>query len=50
MTWVERERGWVAAPNGTVKALAKNGFEECKREMTRRPAPPGRASRRARER
>jgi hypothetical protein len=43
MTWIEGERGWVAAPEEIVTALGKDGFEECKREMTtsrpdRRPA------------
>ena len=34
MTWIEQEHGWVAAPEEIVKALAKDGFEECKRETT----------------
>ena len=34
MTWLEQEHGWVAAPEEIVKALAKDGFEECKRETT----------------
>jgi hypothetical protein len=34
MTWTAEERGWVAAPEDIVMALAKDGFEECKREMT----------------
>ncbi len=34
MTWIEQEHGWVAAPAEIVKALSKDGFEECKREMT----------------
>lgn len=43
MTWIEQEHGWVAAPEEIVKALSKDGFEECKRAMTtsrrdRRPA------------
>ncbi len=43
MTWIEQEHGWVAAPEEIVKALSRDGFEECKREMTtsrrdRRPA------------
>ncbi len=31
MAWIEQENGWVAAPEEIVKALAKDGFEECKR-------------------
>jgi hypothetical protein len=43
MTWMEPEGGWMAAPDEIVGAFAKDGFEECKREMTtsrrdRRPA------------
>ena len=34
MTWIERERGWDAAPDEIVTALSRDGFEECKREMT----------------
>ena len=44
MTWIEQEHGWVAAPEEIVKALSKDGFEECKREMTtsrRDRRPPG---------
>ncbi len=37
MTWIEQEHGWVAAPEEIVKALSKDGFEECEREMTTRP-------------
>ncbi len=43
MTWIDQEHGWVGAPEEIVKALWKDGFEGCKREMTtsrrdRRPA------------
>lgn len=43
MTWMEPEHGWVAAPEAILTALVKDGFEECKRELTtsrsdRRPA------------
>lgn len=43
MTWMEPERGWMAAPDEIVEALANDGFEECKHEVTtsrrdRRPA------------
>jgi len=43
MTWREAESGWIAVPEEIVTALAREGFEECKREMTtsrrdRRPA------------
>jgi hypothetical protein len=34
MTWIEAERGWVAAPEEIVSALSTDGFAECKREMT----------------
>jgi hypothetical protein len=34
MTWVEAEQGWAAAPEDIVKALSRDGFEECKRELT----------------
>src|SRR5439155_545810 len=42
-TWREAESGWIAVPEEIVTALAREGFEECKREMTtsrrdRRPA------------
>jgi len=34
MTWSEAEQGWAAAPEEIVNALASDGFEECKREVT----------------
>ena len=34
MDWIEEEKGWVAAPDDVVGALSKDGFDECKREMT----------------
>ena len=34
MTWIEYQRGWVAAPDDVLGALARDGFHECKREMT----------------
>ncbi|TMQ24411.1 MAG: hypothetical protein E6K82_08835 [Candidatus Rokuibacteriota bacterium] len=34
MTWTEREHGWVAVPDEVLEALARGGFQECKREMT----------------
>jgi hypothetical protein len=34
MTWIDAERGWVAAPDEIVSALSSDGFEECKREVT----------------
>jgi hypothetical protein len=34
MTWIEQEHGWVGAPEEIVKALSKDGFDECKHEMT----------------
>lgn len=43
MTWTEAEHGWVAAPDEVMTALSRDGFDECKRELTtsrrdRRPA------------
>ncbi len=34
ITWIERERGWVATPEDIVNVLSQEGFEECKRETT----------------
>ena len=34
LTWIAQEHGWVATPEDIVTALSKDGFEECKREMT----------------
>ena len=34
ITWIERERSWVATPDDVVTVLSKEGFEECKRETT----------------
>ena len=34
MTWIEDGRAWIAAPAEVLTALADDGFEECKREMT----------------
>jgi hypothetical protein len=34
MTWSEAEQGWAAAPEEIVDALSRDGFEECKREVT----------------
>jgi len=34
MRWMEAESGWIAAPEEIVTALAREGFEECKRAMT----------------
>ena len=36
MTWIGQEHGWIGAPEEIVTALSKDGFEECKREMTTR--------------
>ena len=30
--------GWLAEPEEVVDALARDGFQECKREVTRNPA------------
>jgi hypothetical protein len=32
--WIERECGWVAAPEDIVNLLSNEGFAECKRETT----------------
>src|SRR5437660_10938489 len=34
MMWTEPQRGWVAAPEEILTALAKDGFEECTRALT----------------
>ena len=34
MTWLEHERGWTAVPAAVLSALAIDGFDECKCEMT----------------
>jgi len=34
MTWMEPENGWVAVPEEILTALTKDGFAECKRELT----------------
>ncbi len=34
MTWIEEECGWIGAPDEILCALAQDGFEECKRELT----------------
>jgi hypothetical protein len=34
MNWTEREHGWVAVPDEVLEALARGGFQECKRELT----------------
>lgn len=34
MTWTAQGHGWLAAPEEIVTALSKDGFEECKREVT----------------
>ena len=36
MTWIEQERGWLAAPEEILIALSEGGFVECKRETTSR--------------
>ena len=37
MTWEQRAAGWVAEPDEVVGALSREGFEEVKREVARRP-------------
>ncbi len=34
LTWTEQEHGWVAVPDEVLEALARGGFQECKRELT----------------
>jgi hypothetical protein len=34
LTWTEREHGWIAVPDEVVTALTRDGFEQCKREVT----------------
>ena len=34
LTWTEREHGWIAIPDEVVAALTRDGFEQCKREVT----------------
>ncbi len=34
LTWAKPEREWQAAPDEVLKALAGDGFDECKREIT----------------
>jgi hypothetical protein len=34
LTWTEREHGWVAVLDEVLEALARGGFQECKRELT----------------
>ena len=34
MTWSEREHGWVGTPEAILRALASDGYDECKRETT----------------
>jgi hypothetical protein len=34
MTWTGRDQGWIARPDDVVTALAREGFEEYKREVT----------------
>lgn len=34
MTWIDAASGWAAAAEEIVDALSREGFEECKREMT----------------
>jgi hypothetical protein len=34
ITWIERNRGWVATLEDIVNVLSNEGFEECKRETT----------------
>ena len=35
MTWVSDDQGWIARPDEIVDALAREGYEEYKREETR---------------
>jgi hypothetical protein len=35
LQWLHSADGWTAEPNDVVSALARDGFEECKREEAR---------------
>lgn len=35
LRWADGQRGWLAEPDEVVRALAGDGFEEYKREVTR---------------
>ncbi len=35
MRWVDRDHAWRAVPDEVVSALARDGFNEYKREVTR---------------
>jgi hypothetical protein len=37
MQWLDGARGWRAEPDDVVNALTADGFQECKREVTRVP-------------
>ena len=34
MKWIAAENAWIAVPDDVVGALARDGFDECKREVT----------------
>ena len=34
ITWIDRDRGWIATPEDMVSVLSSEGFVECKRETT----------------
>ena len=34
MNWIAAENAWMAVPDDVVDALARDGFDECKREVT----------------
>jgi len=34
LIWTEREQGWLAVPDEVMAALTRDGFEQCKREVT----------------
>jgi hypothetical protein len=35
IAWAPQERAWVGRPDDIVRALASDGFEECKHEVVR---------------
>jgi hypothetical protein len=35
MTWLAAAHAWMAEPDEVVRALASDGYEECKREVAR---------------
>jgi len=34
MTWSDGEHGWIGTPEAVLRALARDGYDECKHETT----------------